>query len=85
VYSFEAAHNPEVAGSNPAPATPKGSAKQGLLLFEPPQANPVRPGFGDLLWRRQPISARSSFARGDDFWAARPIRLDLLAQHDSEY
>jgi len=33
VYTIEAAHNPEVAGSNPAPATAKGPARRGLLSF----------------------------------------------------
>jgi hypothetical protein len=32
VYTIEAAHNPEVAGSNPAPATDKGAGK-GPLYF----------------------------------------------------
>jgi hypothetical protein len=33
VYTTEAAHNPEVAGSNPAPATEKRPWRQGLLLL----------------------------------------------------
>jgi hypothetical protein len=32
VYTFEAAHNPEVAGSDPAPATAKRPRKRGLSL-----------------------------------------------------
>jgi hypothetical protein len=32
VYAIEAAHNPEVAGSNPAPASVKRPRKRGLLL-----------------------------------------------------
>ena len=32
MYIIEAAHDPEVAGSNPAPATAKGPAKQGLFV-----------------------------------------------------
>jgi hypothetical protein len=32
VYIVEAAHNPEVAGSNPAPATNEGPRKRGLAL-----------------------------------------------------
>ena len=35
VYTIEAAHNPEVAGSNPAPATGKGPARQNLYLWPP--------------------------------------------------
>jgi hypothetical protein len=31
VDTFEAAHNPEVAGSNPAPATEEGSGNQSLF------------------------------------------------------
>jgi hypothetical protein len=31
VYTFEAAHNPEVAGSNPAPATEKGLGNRASL------------------------------------------------------
>ena len=34
VYAIEAAHNPEVAGSNPAPATGKG-ARKGAFRFYP--------------------------------------------------
>ena len=33
VYSIEAAHNPEVAGSNPAPATEERPAHAGLLVI----------------------------------------------------
>jgi hypothetical protein len=33
VYTFEAAHNPEVAGSNPAPATGKGALNGAFRLF----------------------------------------------------
>ena len=33
VYTIEAAHNPEVAGSNPAPATQKGPGNRAFLLW----------------------------------------------------
>ena len=33
VYVIEAAHNPEIAGSNPAPATEKALHMQGFLLL----------------------------------------------------
>jgi transposase InsO family protein len=45
VYAIEAAHNPEVAGSNPAPATEKGSGNQGLFVG--------MPRFKDLVRRAQ--------------------------------
>jgi hypothetical protein len=32
VYTIEAAHNPEVAGSNPAPATSKGLGNSAFLF-----------------------------------------------------
>jgi hypothetical protein len=32
VYTIEAAHNPEVAGSNPAPVTQKGPGNRAFLL-----------------------------------------------------
>jgi hypothetical protein len=35
VYAIEAAHNPEVAGSNPAPATRKGPGNRAFLLLAP--------------------------------------------------
>jgi hypothetical protein len=34
-------HNPEVAGSNPAPATEKGPVKQGLLFAEKQTRGPT--------------------------------------------
>jgi len=40
VYTIEAAHNPEVAGSNPAPATEKG-ARKGAFRLSP---NIEKPG-----------------------------------------
>ena len=33
MYLVEAAHNPEVAGSNPAPATAKGPGNRAFSLF----------------------------------------------------
>jgi hypothetical protein len=33
VYAIEAAHNPEVAGSNPAPATSKGPGNGAFRLM----------------------------------------------------
>src|SRR3954451_6225357 len=51
------AHNPKVAGSNPAPATPKGPALRGLSCFRgrfgPPLVVPIwfQFGGGELLPR----------------------------------
>jgi hypothetical protein len=47
VYTFEAAHYPEVAGSNPAPATSRGPGNgafrlQGRLFGETPGKIPLR-------------------------------------------
>jgi hypothetical protein len=37
VYTIEAAHNPEVAGSNPAPATYKGPGNGAFVLETQPE------------------------------------------------
>src|SRR5215475_12255905 len=41
VYMIEAAHNPEVAGSNPAPATAKGAGNGAFRLLSEQAANSV--------------------------------------------
>src|SRR6266542_4893988 len=55
-------HNPEVAGSNPAPATQKGPAKQGLLFAE---KQTCRPTFYPIFY---PLHSRKHWIRA--FWRA---------------
>ena len=62
VYTIEAAHNPEVAGSNPAPATAKGPGDGAFLLQAWPAigtpAAEVEDGNGGRLWTPNPGAHR---------------------------
>jgi hypothetical protein len=49
VYAFEAAHNPEVAGSNPAPATAKGAGNGAFRMIVPGMAGIQAAGFRSAL------------------------------------
>jgi hypothetical protein len=56
VYLFEAAHNPEVAGSNPAPATAKGPGGRAFLLG-------AHSGLAHVQARMQAKNTRDAIAR----------------------
>ena len=62
VYTIEAAHNPEVAGSNPAPATVEGPGNGAFCLLglrrvgDSTREGALSPGLADLLpWLRETV------------------------------
>ena len=92
VYTSEPAHNPEAAGSNPAPAIGKAPGNGAFRISEKmtainrrarTQAEPARSRSREARPLSRLTSARSRFARGDDVRAVRPSRLDPPAQHHS--
>src|SRR5215208_4611733 len=59
VYVIESAHNPEVAGSNPAPATPKGLENGAFRLLSTTRGDHT---FGITVeedWRSVPLLRRA--------------------------